>query len=252
MRAGTRAPKSPPAERRDRPPVRRSGLSTAARLFDGAAAGYDDDMRRGLGRFGKDIGYYAEYKARLLREQFPGPVPSILEFGCGVGRNLPHLRRLFPESRLSGCDVSRASLDLARIRCPDASFFECGRRPGPEGPFDLILIAGVLHHITTDEERRAAFEQVRGSLRRGGRVAIFEHNPRNPVVTASLRRISWDDDADLLRMEAACVLLERCGFRVLEKRYVLFVPPLLKRLAFLDSRLSRCPLGAQYFIEAGT
>ncbi len=251
MRAGTHGPNSARKGGPDRPPVRRSGPSTAALLFDGAAAGYDDDMRRGLGRFGDDIGYYAEYKARLLRERFPGPVPSILEFGCGVGRNLPHLRRLFPESRLSGCDISRASLDLARTRCPDASFFECGRS-GPEGPFDLILIAGVLHHITTDEERRDALEQARRRLRSGGRVGIFEHNPRNPVVTASLRRIPWDNDAEPLRMEAACVLLERGGYRILEKRYVLFVPPMLKRLAFLDSRLSRCPLGAQYYIEAGT
>jgi SAM-dependent methyltransferase len=235
-------------------PEKPAGQTTdaAGGLFDAAAAGYDETLRKGLGRWGGDIGYYAEYKIRLLRNRFPGPVGSILEFGCGVGRNLPCLRRRFPESGLSGCDVSGGSLALAASRCPEASLFICDE-PGIRahaGRFDLILIAGVLHHVTDGEARRKAVRAVRRMLKDGGRAVVFEHNPRNPVVVRSLKRIPWDDDAVLLGREDVCRLFEREGFSVAEKRYVLFFPPAIRLMDFMDSRLSRCPMGAQHYVEA--
>jgi SAM-dependent methyltransferase len=235
-----------------RPARAGSGREAAARLFDGAAGGYEADMARSLGRWGRDVGYYAEYKIRLLRKRFPGPVGSILEFGCGVGRNLPHLRGLFPESRLAACDPSRRSLALAESACPEASFFVCDDAGvgAHAGRYDLVLVAGVLHHVTDDASRRAAVRDVRRLLRDGGRAVVFEHNPRNPVVVRSLAGVPWDDGAVLLGPGDVGRLFARGGFRVRRMDYVLFFPSAVRFMDFLDPLLAACPLGAQHCVEA--
>jgi SAM-dependent methyltransferase len=40
--------------------------------------------------------------------------PTVIEFGCGGGRNLLHLKRAMPHLRCVGIDISPASIDLAR------------------------------------------------------------------------------------------------------------------------------------------
>jgi ubiquinone/menaquinone biosynthesis C-methylase UbiE len=229
-------------------------MSENERVFDSFAARYDDIMKRGLGRFGGDVDYYAEYKVRLLKKRIPAPVSEILEFGCGVGRNLHHLRRHFPNSRLYGCDVSPESLRAAKDRCPEATFFLCDAESvrAHRSRFDLILVAGVLHHVTSDAEKRTAFEMLRELLNDSGTLCVFDHNPYNPIVVNSLRRIPWDATAVLLTRKMVCRLLTEAGFRVREKQYVLFFPSALKRLSFLDPLLCRFPVGAQYFIKATT
>jgi S-adenosylmethionine-diacylgycerolhomoserine-N-methlytransferase len=44
----------------------------------------------------------------------PPPGASVLEIGCGTGRNLVKIARRFPEARVFGLDVSREMLESAR------------------------------------------------------------------------------------------------------------------------------------------
>jgi trans-aconitate methyltransferase len=82
----------------------------------------------------------------------PAPLESVLDFGCGLGRNFPYLRTI--ASRVEGFDlppmiarcralateqVSRLSSDWADVRT---------RR------YDLIFAALVLQHIETEDCRR--------------------------------------------------------------------------------------------------
>jgi SAM-dependent methyltransferase len=220
--------------------------------FDAYADRYDALMERTLGSFGRDVDYYAAYKIRTLAKTVRPPVSSILEFGCGVGRNLVHLRRRFPDGDLYGCDVSRESLRAAESRCPAARLFPA--EPDEFLPFrnrfDLILAACVFHHITGDGERRAALGAIKSMLSGRGTLFLFDHNPLNPLVVRSVRKTPWDDDAVLLKRGTMCRLLTESGFRVRRSRYVLFFPAALQRFAGLDPLFSRLPLGAQYLIEA--
>jgi S-adenosylmethionine-diacylgycerolhomoserine-N-methlytransferase len=84
---------------------------------------------------------------------------SVLEIGCGTGRNLVKLARAYPSARLYGLDVSRemlasaaAALDRgglsARIRLAqgDATAFDPGALLG-ERQFDRVLISYALSMI---------------------------------------------------------------------------------------------------------
>ncbi len=93
-------------------------------------------------------------RSRVLRAAAAVARPGrILEIGCGTGRNLAELARLFPTAHLTGLDVSADMLALARKKlAAEAARVELLRQPyhqpltqAREGeaasvaPFDLIL-----------------------------------------------------------------------------------------------------------------
>lgn len=57
--------------------------------------------------------YYLLGRDRLIDRLAPPPGGSILEIGCGTGRNLILAARRWPEARLFGLDISEAMLETA-------------------------------------------------------------------------------------------------------------------------------------------
>lgn len=101
---------------------------------------------------------------------------SILEFGCGTGRNLAALLDL-GAARVFGCDLSTGMLDQARRR---DSRFELLQHdmaqplPLDSGVFDLALFCLSLEHMQSlDAPLREACRLVKP----GGRIAILEIHP---------------------------------------------------------------------------
>jgi len=218
------------------------------KLFDAHAADYNRILAEHLGKFGGDVDYYAEYKVRMMRKRL-GQVPGrILEYGCGVGRNLPHLRRYFPEAEIHGCDVSAESLAEARRACAAGKFFLVGPAGTPSrAEFDLVFVACVFHHVPVPD-RFECMRQVVGWLRPGGDVFIFEENPRNPITRRIVRACPFDKEAVLLRAEEMADLAARAGLELRELAYTLFFPAALKKLAPLEAFLGALPFGAQYCV----
>jgi SAM-dependent methyltransferase len=76
----------------------------------------------------------------------------ILDAGCGTGESLWPLFVNNPGARLTGWDLSQASLDVARAKLDaiggeDVEFARVDLLEPPEvEPFDLIFCTGVLHH----------------------------------------------------------------------------------------------------------
>jgi S-adenosylmethionine-diacylgycerolhomoserine-N-methlytransferase len=58
--------------------------------------------------------YYLLGRDRLLDELRPEDGSTVLEVGCGTGRNLIHAARRYPHARFVGFDISRAMLETAR------------------------------------------------------------------------------------------------------------------------------------------
>ena len=58
--------------------------------------------------------YYLLGRDRLLNELQPDDGSTVLEIGCGTGRNLIHAARCYPNARFVGFDISRAMLETAR------------------------------------------------------------------------------------------------------------------------------------------
>ncbi len=79
-----------------------------------------------------------------------GPVESVLEFGCSVGRNLETLRRrLSPPLELVGLDINRSAVEDGKarygldLRVGDESVL----RELPSARFDCSFTVSVLDHV---------------------------------------------------------------------------------------------------------
>ena len=228
--------------------------------FDRHAAGYDGGLDNPIKRLmANSADQFIAVKARWLLRREPdlgsGRL-TLLDYGCGAGDLLRVLAGLGMRADCMGCDVSAGMLDEARKRWP----FGLGRPPavalqdGPRAPFgdgqfDIVTISAVLHHVPVAERPAIYFELAR-LVKRGGRVYVFEHNPRNPLVRYVVARTPIDANALLLDPTEVRRGLSGVAGVALSTDYLMFTPPGLPALAGIDRLLAWLPLGAQYVVAA--
>lgn len=219
--------------------------------FDRYARDYRDLNAAAVRASGETPDYFAALKASYMSHAAPlpedGAPRAILDFGCGIGGGIPHLRHVFPDARLHGVDASGESIAMARAACSDAQFsvIEDNRLPLPDATFDLALAACVFHHIAP-AERLHWMRELRRVLKPGGRLFVFEHNPLNPLTRKVVRECPFDEDAILLHRGETLALLANAGFREAKSDYIVFFPHMLAALRPLERWLSPLPFGAQY------
>lgn len=116
----------------------------------------------------------------ILRRVKASHTPTnILEVGCGTGRNLAVLRRLFPNAALTGVDLSPHMLEIARrrpeLRDGGAKFiggaYERPVHPGGLA-FDLVLFSYALSMFNPGW--CAAISSAAGDLVEDGRIAVVD------------------------------------------------------------------------------
>jgi len=99
--------------------------------------------------------YYLLGRDQLIAELDPPQRGSVLEIGCGTGRNLLAVRRRYPQARLYGLDISEAMLLTAKAHSQgrhivyakaDAADFDPRALFG-EASFDRIFISYALSMI---------------------------------------------------------------------------------------------------------
>jgi S-adenosylmethionine-diacylgycerolhomoserine-N-methlytransferase len=105
----------------------------------------------------------------------------ILEVGCGTGRNLVSLRRLFPRAHLTGVDLSEQMLAIAASKVNDdqttllrRSYSVPMREDGEA--FDLVIFSYALSMFNPGWEQ--AIDAAWGDLNENGVVAVvdFSHS----------------------------------------------------------------------------
>ena len=219
--------------------------------FDEYAEDYDELLDQQLNFFSQDVDYYAKYKVDLVAEDLKHKdiTPTkILEFGCGVGRNLISFKAMYPEAELTGYDISKKSIDIASASV-DGATFTSEISDLKIHHYDLIFIAGVYHHIQPSL-RTGVSEGIYNCLKSNGRIFVFEHNPYNPVTQKMVRECPFDEDAVLLKAKELKTLLGDSGISVEQLKYTLFFPPnLFKRSNKLDKLFTWLPLGGQYYLS---
>ncbi|MDM0055806.1 class I SAM-dependent methyltransferase [Variovorax fucosicus] len=216
--------------------------------FDNYTDNYNQLLRESTGFFSASEEYFARYKIELVRKMIDRSPKRILEYGCGIGRNIPFLRSAFPDAQIEGSDISAASLEIARRDNPAVNFFvEHGDVQQGE-PVDLIFVAGVFHHIPVSQ-RAAVTRKLFSRLSPGGELFVFEHNPFNPVTRRIVDNCPYDEDAVLLRPAELKSLMRDASLTLEGAGYCLFVPPKLSALTWLENVLGWLPLGGQYWVR---
>ena len=216
--------------------------------FDDFTKNYDQLLSQGTSFFTPNEKYFCQYKVDIVRNRVALPVNRVLEYGCGLGRNIPFLREAFRDSEVTGSDIAPASLEIARQGNPGIEFIQEEAGSRIVGKWDLIFVAGVFHHVPMDQRLSVAktlFER----LETGGSLFVFEHNPYNPVTRRIVSTCAYDEDAVLLKPFELLDLMRRAGFVVTKKAYCLFVPPRLTFLAGAEKFLGWLPLGGQYWTQ---
>lgn len=217
--------------------------------FDDYTDDYNSLLRESTKFFSASEQYFAKYKIDLVRASIKHPVSRILEYGCGIGRNIRYLQTAFPDAEIVGTDISEASLEIAGTENPGV-VFEVETPQLNLGMFDLIFIAGVFHHIPP-QQRADVVQLLNQRLSPSGSLCVFEHNPYNPVTRRIVDTCPYDADAVLLKPSELRELFIHANLTPHSKAYCLFIPPKFSRLAPVEKYLEWLPLGGQYWMKAG-
>jgi SAM-dependent methyltransferase len=217
--------------------------------FDLHADTYDADLNQALSVTGEDKHYFAQgrvhWTARCLAELHEHP-EQILDYGCGIGDTSPLLQNAFHALRVIGVDISPRSIKLAAERnsTPTSQFLTFDEFTEGQS-IDLAYCNGVFHHIPL-AARDAAVAYIHRRLRPGGLFAFWENNPWSPATRYVMSQCVFDRDAIMIPPPQAKALLQKQAFEILRTDYRFFFPHFLSALRFVESKLSRLPLGAQY------
>jgi SAM-dependent methyltransferase len=219
--------------------------------FDRFADEYYAQHQKNVAVTGETPEYFAEYKIRQLKEILDRndiDASRIFDFGSGTGNSIPYFRKHFPNAVLTSSDVSERSLTLSKARFPESDNYlliEKDRVPCESDAFDVVFSACVFHHIPHDEHM-VWLRELHRITRRGGLIAVFEHNPLNPLTVHAVNTCPFDENAKLIFARDLARRLRDAGWVFPLIEYILFFPRRLALLRPLEANLSWLPLGAQY------
>ena len=133
----------------------------------------------------------------------PADYPRLLDVGCGTGV----LAGRLAAQRLQG---NRPRPLGGHARRPPRAIIpsvEAIRGSGDELPFedssfDVVVTVAALHHIADPDAVRATLAEMARVTRPGGRIVVWDHNPRNPYWKRLMARVPQDDGSERLIPEA--------------------------------------------------
>ncbi|MDR0927630.1 MAG: class I SAM-dependent methyltransferase [Ignavibacteria bacterium] len=178
---------------------------------------------------------------------------NILEFGCGIGLNVPYFKNFFPNAKIHGCDISSESIQLAQQQYPDCKFDVVNTTAELQiyaQQIDAIFINGVFHHIPFDEHK-SWLEALHSIMKPGSQIVIFENNPHNPLMKDYFKNCPLDINATMVQPDYLRKLVKSIWNNA-KRTYTFFTP--WQDSAFWFA-LEKCinfwlPLGAQYYVRA--
>jgi SAM-dependent methyltransferase len=217
--------------------------------FDLLADEYHNQHKENIAITGEEPEYFSEFKIADFANYFSNKKSpeTILDFGSGIGNSVQFFRKYFPNSKLYCADVSSRSIEISKERFPgDETYLQIGDEiPVPDKSFDAIFTACVFHHIP-HEEHAKWLSELRRILRPNGVMAIYEHNPLNPLTLHAVNSCPIDVNAQLIRADVMRQRVLTNGWQDANIEYKLFFPSALKLLRPLEKYLRKFFLGAQW------
>jgi ubiquinone/menaquinone biosynthesis C-methylase UbiE len=181
-----------------------------------------------------------------------GPAGSMLDVGCGTGALARRLASAGYE--VTGVDPSEGMLQVMRERSPEIRAVQASgtELPFDSDRFDVVLSVAAFHHIAEPGAVRATLGEMARVARPGGRILIWDHNPRNPYWSNLMARVPQDTGEERLIPEPELVEgLIAAGAQVLSVQQLGFVPEFTPRMAVgaagaLERLFERTPVLQRY------
>jgi SAM-dependent methyltransferase len=211
--------------------------------FDSIATVYDDSLPAHV------VEHYLRKRTRFVLEHCPRG--DGLDVGCGTGTLAGRLAAA--GYRMSGADPSSGMLAVLRERNPAVRAVEApgDRLPFPDGSFDLVLSVAVMHHIADPGVVGRTLGEMVRVTRPGGRILVWDHNPRNPYWKRLMARVPQDTGEERLIPESELLAgLRAAGAEVLRSAQLGMVPDFTPRAALpaaalAERALERIPLAGR-------
>ena len=141
------------------------------------------------------------FKRELVQQASIQPKMKVLDLGCGTGTLTLMLKRTHPEAQITGLDGDPEVLDIARkkTRGVDIQWDEglASSLPYPDSVFDSVVTSLVIHHLITNDKRRA-FKEIYRVLKPNGELHILDfgapHTSLTRFMTTYMRRLEETAD----------------------------------------------------------
>lgn len=143
--------------------------------------------------------YYLLGRDPMIRDLAPPRGGTVLEIGCGTGRNLIAVGRVWPAARLYGVDISQAMLDTAQVAVERVGI--CSRvrlMPGDACAFDPQALFGqatfdrvfISYALSMIPDWEAALAQAAQCVAPGGRLEVVDFGEQDGLPGAWKRLLS--------------------------------------------------------------
>ncbi len=171
--------------------------------FDRIAERYDETLPPHV------VQHYLDKRVAFILENCPRG--RALDVGCGTGALAGRLASAGYE--VTGLDPSQGMLDVMAATEPTVSGVR-GDGAGlafDDGEFDVVVTVAALHHIAEPAAVRSTLVEIARVTKRGGRIVVWDHNPRNPYWRSLMKRVPQDDGSERLIPEAEVIGGLRAG-----------------------------------------
>jgi SAM-dependent methyltransferase len=212
--------------------------------FDSIATVYDESLPAHV------VEHYLRKRTAYVLSTCPRGAG--LDVGCGTGVLAERLAGAGYE--MTGVDPSDGMLEIMRRRSPGvrAVCASGTELPFEDDSFELVLTVAAMHHIAEAPAVRAALGEMVRVLKPGGRVLVWDHNPRNPYWSRLMARVPQDTGEERLIPEAEVISgLRAAGAEIVSSVQLGlvadFTPPVaLRAAAGLERLVERTPWVKQF------
>jgi len=126
------------------------------------------------------------FKHQLIQQAGIQPNMKVLDLGCGTGTLTLMLKRAHPTAEVTGMDGDPQVLDIAREKSGNTNIqWDEGLAsslPYPDSVFDRVVTSLVIHHLVTDDKRRA-FKEIYRVLKPLGELHVLDFGAPHSFLT---------------------------------------------------------------------
>lgn len=190
--------------------------------FDKVAEEYDESLPAHVHH------HYLEKRVAFMRRYCPPG--RTLDVGCGTG----DLAAMVNDAGydVTGLDYSPGMLRVMHQQRPGIPGVAASSTdiPFPDNTFDLAYTVAVLHHVADQKAVHETLKEMVRVTKPGGRILVWDHNPRNPYWPYLMKRVPQDTGAERLIPEHEVLDgLAAGGARVVMSKQLGFIPDFLPR-----------------------